>query len=90
MMTQHLHSNHLSVNDASICLNIEQQACSNFGITVLMKRSFKIASRVGFNEATTDFVNNSVSIWKYILKFNTHIQYLFYSLILINGRIKSN
>lgn len=59
--TLHLHSSDLSVKDASICLNMEQQACSNLGITVLIKRSFRIASRVGFNEATKDLVNNSVS-----------------------------
>lgn len=57
----YLHSNDLSVNDVSICLNIEQQACSNLGITVLINSSFKMASNVGFNEATKDCVNNSVS-----------------------------
>lgn len=61
-LIRHLHSSDLSVNDASICLNMEQHACSNLGITVLMKRSFKIASKVGLNEATKDLVNNSVSI----------------------------
>jgi len=61
VITLHLHSSDLSVKDASICLNMEQQACSNFGITVLIKRSLRIASRVGFNEATKDLVNNSVS-----------------------------
>lgn len=61
-MYKYLHSSDLSVNDSSICLNIEQQACSNLGITVLIKRSFKIVSKVGLNEVTRVFVNKSVSI----------------------------
>lgn len=61
-ITGHLHSRDLSVKDVSIWLNMETQACSNFGITVLIKRSFKIASRVGLNEATKDLVNSSVLI----------------------------
>lgn len=60
-MYKYLHSSDLSVNDASICLNIEQQACSNLGITVLINRSFKIVSKVGLNEVTRVFVNKSVS-----------------------------
>lgn len=40
---------------------MEQQACSNLGITVLIKRSFNIVSSVGLNEATNVPVNNSVS-----------------------------
>lgn len=59
---QHLHSRDLSVKEVSIWLNMETQACSNFGITVLTKRSFKIASRVGLNAVTKDLVNNSVLI----------------------------
>lgn len=62
--TNHLHSRDLSVNDASICLNIPRQACSNLGITVLMKRSFKMPSKVGLIEATNEFLNNSVSTYK--------------------------
>lgn len=58
--TQYLHSSERSVNDKSICLNIEQQACSNLGITVLIKRSFKIVPNIGLNDATKVFVNKSV------------------------------
>lgn len=58
------------MNEESICLNIEQQACSNLGITVLMKRSFKIASKVGLNELTNVLVNKSVSTYKINKRYN--------------------